>query len=77
MESFCSPSHLRVIIATTAFGMGVACVDVHQIVHLTPPDSVESYIQETGRAGRDGTNSVAVLYLIKGELKYVDTNMKK
>ena len=76
MKSFCSPSHLRVIIATTAFGMGVDCADIHQIVHLTPPDSVESYIQETGRARRDGTNSVAVLYLIKGESKYVDTNMK-
>ena len=44
LESFCNPSHLRVIIATAAFGMGVDCTDVHQIVHLTPPDSVEAYI---------------------------------
>ena len=55
--------------------MGIDCTDVHQIVHL-PPDSVESYIQETGRAGRDGANSVAALYLIKGESKYLNTNMK-
>lgn len=56
--------------------MGIDCTDVHQIVHLTPPDNVESYIQEIGRTGRDGANAVAALYLIKGELKYSDANMK-
>ena len=76
LELFCCPSHLRVVIATAAFSMGVDCSDVHQIIHVTLPDSVESYIQETGRAGRDGTNSVAALYLIKGESKYADIKMK-
>ncbi len=55
------------MIATVTFGMGVDCLDVHQIVHIGAPDNVESYIQETGRAGRDGMQSVAVLLLIPGE----------
>jgi len=62
LELFCKPSHLRVVIASTAFGMGIDCTDVHKIVHLTPPDSIESNIQETGRAGRDGKTSIAALY---------------
>ena len=44
---------LRLIFATVAFGMGVDCVDVRMIMHLGAPDDLESYIQETGRAGRD------------------------
>ena len=44
LELFCRPSHLRVVIASTAFGMGIDCTDVHQIVHLAPPDNIESYI---------------------------------
>ena len=44
-------SPLRVVISTIAFGMGVDCPDVRQVVHFGLPDDVESYIQETGRAG--------------------------
>ena len=56
--------------------MGIDCTDVHQIIHLTPPDSIEAYIQEMGRAGRDGETSIAALYLIKGGSKHLDANMK-
>ena len=62
--------------ASTAFGMGIDCTNVHQIVHLTPPDSIESYIQETGRAGRDGKTSIAALYVVNRGLKYFDVNVK-
>ena len=62
--------------ASTAFGMGIDCTNVHQIVHLTPPDSIESNIQETGRAGRDGKTSIAALHVVNRGLKYFDVNVK-
>ena len=44
---------LRVIVATVAFGMGKDCPNIRRIIHWGPPSDVESYIQKTGRAGRD------------------------
>ena len=72
---FSKKSNLRVVIATIiAFGMGIHCLDVRQIVRVGPPDDVESYIQETGRAsaGRDGEESIAVLLLLKGARPFMD-----
>ena len=66
LASFTKPSQLRVVIATVAFGMGIDCADVRQVFHVGPPEDVECYIQETGRAGRDGGHSLAVLMMIKG-----------
>lgn len=55
-------SHLRIIIASIAFGMGLDCPNIRRIIHWAPPNDVESYLQETGRAGRDGNTASAVLY---------------
>ena len=68
LKLFTSPSSLRIVIATIAFGMGVDCPDVRQIVHWGVPEDTETYVQETGRAGRDGLLSCAVLFRGQGEL---------
>lgn len=50
-------SHLRVLVCTIAVGMGINCKDVNRVVHFGPSKSVESYLQECGRGGRDGSES--------------------
>lgn len=54
-------STLRVVIATTAFSMGIDCIDIHQVIHWEAPPNLEQYLQEIGRTGRDRERSTALL----------------
>ena len=56
-------SCLRVVVCTVAFGMGINCTNVIESIHFGAPRSMEAYVQESGRIGRDGSLSISrILY---------------
>ncbi|WJI90714.1 RecQ family ATP-dependent DNA helicase [Weissella viridescens] len=60
-------NQLDVIVATSAFGMGIDKDDIRFVIHYHLSQDLANYMQEIGRAGRDGQNAVAILLYIKGD----------
>lgn len=77
IESFGSESPLRCVCATVAFGMGLDCPDVTQVIHFGASNDVESYIQETGRGGRNGQPALATLLVDNRNNQYRDKAILK
>lgn len=59
---------LRIVCATNAFGMGIDHPEVRTVAHLGLPGSLEAYVQEAGRAGRDGLRARCLLVACPGDL---------
>jgi len=56
-------SACQIMVSTNAFGMGIDKPDVKNVIHLYLPSGIEAYVQEAGRAGRNGEDSQAILFL--------------
>jgi len=70
-------SEIRVLVATIAFGMGIDCKGVHRTIHFGPSKNIESYIQESGRAGRDGEQSMSFVLYQGLMLNHVSKDIKE
>ncbi len=65
------PADEAILFATSAFGLGVDKANVRTVVHADVPPSIEAYLQETGRAGRDGGPAEAVLLVSREDERFL------
>lgn len=67
----------RVMVCTTAFGMGIDKADVRLVCHISLPENLESYYQEIGRAGRDGKQAFALTVFNYSDKENLDSLIEK
>jgi ATP-dependent DNA helicase RecQ len=75
MQNTWMKSREAVMVATTAFGMGIDKPDVRLVLHYDAPEHPEAYYQEAGRAGRDGKSSIAVSLFNHSDMKRLEENI--
>ena len=68
-RQFMNPSRRLIMVATTAFGMGIDKPNIRYILHYQAPGSLEQYVQEIGRAGRDGRPAHCILLFDPADLE--------
>ena len=62
-------SRIRFVLATVALGMGLDCPALRKVIHFGSPTTIEKYLQETGRTGRDGQPAVAIIYYNRMDIR--------
>jgi ATP-dependent DNA helicase RecQ len=72
-QDMCDPAgNICLLLCTSAAGMGLNFSDVNYVIHYGPPHTIDSFIQQMGRAGRDGTQSYNLLLFSCRQLRNVD-----
>lgn len=74
-------SRVRILFATSALGIGVDAPYIRNVMHISPPSTIEAYMQEIGRAGRTGLPSNATMYYIMADIAnnkvHIEETIKK
>ena len=70
------PGKIRVLFVTIAFGIGVDCPSIREVVHIGVPNTMEEYFQESGRAGRDGNPALSKLFYNSYDISRAQKNFQ-
>ena len=67
---------VRIVVSTVAFAMGIDVPNINNVLHWGPPGDLECYVQETGRGGRDGGATNAILYYNKKDFHHTNVSIR-